>query len=318
MPGPLACWASLSLRLYYKALLFAPRLSYIPQRRPTLSLTLRLTCLSVAAMALRPILKPLPHSYHDSPLPFASSSRIPPLDSPHVHFPPTPVMTKISITHSPFSYDRAPIQVSPNVCALPERGERKVGGVMPMKGGEGGYFHPSAYKSESMLCASDHPNNPRTPPIHRSQSSSSSERDGHLYPYLSPHLAPPLVYDHSSESDSDLCGSPPSLDNEAIGESAPHVSVHLSGFSMSPSISTSSGISSMHRKKSKSHRHTHAKRDSNEGVLGHVGGMDMPNRSHSRIRRVLDCTGDNADDSGASGFSSSFSDPDLEGCLGGF
>jgi hypothetical protein len=283
-------------------------------------------------MALRPILKPLPHSYNDSPLPFASSSHIPPLDSPHVHFPPTPVMTKISITHSPFSYDRAPIQVSPNICALPERGERMVGGVMSMKGGEGGYFHPSAYKSESVLFASNPPNNPRSTPTHRGQSSSSSERDGHLYPYLSPHLAPPLVFDHSSESDSDLCGSPLSIDSEVMGENAPHVSVLLTGFSMGPSISTSSAISGMHReevhelgpsygvsgKKPRSHRHTHAKRDLNEGMLDRVGGMDMLNRSRGRTRRVLASTRDSTHRSGASGFSSSFCDPGLEGCLGGF
>ena len=280
-------------------------------------------------MALRPILKPLPHSYNDSPLPFASSSHVPPLDSPHVHFPPTPVMTKISITHSPFSYDRAPIQVAPNVCALPERGERKVGGVMSMKGEEEGYFHPSACKSEFIPFAF---NNPRTtPPMrrhHTQPSSTSSERDAHLYPYLP--LAPPLIFDHSSESDSDLCGSPRSPDNELMGESAPHVSIHLSGFSMGPSLSTSSALSGLHReevhelrpsygvpgKKSRTHRHTHAKRD--QGILRHVGGMDVLNQSRGRTRRVLDPTSDDTERSGASGFSSSFCDPGLEGCLGGF
>jgi len=284
-------------------------------------------------MALRPILKPQPHSYNDSPLPFASSSHVPPLDSPHVHFPPTPVMTKISITHSPFSYDRAPIQVAPNVCALPERGERKVGGVMSMKGGEEGYFHPSACRNESIPFVS---NNPRTtPPMRRNHtqpSSTSSERDAYLYPYLPSHLAPPLTFDHSSESDSDLCGSPLSPDNEVMGESAPHVAVHLSGFSMGPSLSTSSSISGVHReevhehgppygvsgKKSRAHRHTHAKRDLNKGILGHVGGMDVLNQSRGRTRRVLDPTRDDTERSGASGFSSSFCDPGLEGCLGGF
>jgi hypothetical protein len=275
-------------------------------------------------MALRPILKSEPHSYNDNPLPFASSSRIPPLDSPHVHFPPTPVMTEISITHSPFSYDRAPIQVAPNVCALPERGDRKVGGVTSMKGGEEGYFHPSACRSELIPFAS---NNPwTTPPMrrhHTQPSSTSRERDAHLYPYLP--LAPPLIFDHSSESDSDLCGSPLSPDNEAMGESAPHASVYLSGFSMGPSLSTPSGLSGMHReevhelrpysvsgKKSRTHRHTHAKRD--EGIFRHVGGMDVLNQSRGRTRRVLDPP----ERSSTSGFSSSFCDPGLEGCLGGF
>ncbi|KIM38166.1 hypothetical protein M413DRAFT_30305 [Hebeloma cylindrosporum] len=326
-------------------------------------------------MTPRPILRPPPLSYNDpdSPLPFASSSRIPPLESPHVHFPPTPVMTKISITHSPFSYDRAPIQVAPNVCALPERGERKVGGggggfgvgVTSMKG-EGGYFHPSAYKNESMLLGvSSNSNSPAgspytTPPMRRNRtepslsllaSSSSSERDGHLYhPYLSSSpqvVAPPLVFDHSSESDSDLCGSPLSVDNEVMmGECG--ISVHLSGFSMGPSFSTSSssssGVSGMQHygeevhevghpyagvvgKKSRSHRHhAHSKRDSNEGgiLLGHVGGMDISDRTRggrTTTKRVSNSARDvypHRAGAGASGFTSSFCDPGLEGCLGGF
>ncbi|KAG2022402.1 hypothetical protein CC2G_000153 [Coprinopsis cinerea AmutBmut pab1-1] len=56
-----------------------------------------------------------------SPFPFASS-RI--LDSPRVHFPPTPTLTTTGLTHAPHVYDRAPILVQPNVCALPERGAR--------------------------------------------------------------------------------------------------------------------------------------------------------------------------------------------------
>lgn len=57
-----------------------------------------------------------------APFPFASSSRV--LDSPRVHFPPTPTLTSIALTHSPHAYDRAPIQVTPNSCAMPERGAR--------------------------------------------------------------------------------------------------------------------------------------------------------------------------------------------------
>ncbi|PPQ96142.1 hypothetical protein CVT26_004778 [Gymnopilus dilepis] len=71
---------------------------------------------------------PIPSPYNSSaPFPFASTSRIPPLDSPHVHFPPTPIMTKTATTHSRAMYDRRPIVVSPNVCELPERGERDLG-----------------------------------------------------------------------------------------------------------------------------------------------------------------------------------------------
>ena len=77
-------------------------------------------------MPLRPALKAqLDLAGLDSgsaPFPFASSTRV--LDSPRVHFPPTPTLTSIALTHSPHAYDRAPIQVTPNSCAMPERGAR--------------------------------------------------------------------------------------------------------------------------------------------------------------------------------------------------
>jgi len=67
----------------------------------------------------------------DSPFPFSTcrdvanilSSAAPALD-PHVHFPPSPTIACTYITHSPATYDRAPIAVSQNTCELPERGRR--------------------------------------------------------------------------------------------------------------------------------------------------------------------------------------------------
>jgi hypothetical protein len=44
--------------------------------------------------------------------------------SAHVHFPGTPSLTATFTTHSPNSYDRAPICVAPNPCELPPRGDR--------------------------------------------------------------------------------------------------------------------------------------------------------------------------------------------------
>ncbi|KAF9449993.1 hypothetical protein P691DRAFT_798676 [Macrolepiota fuliginosa MF-IS2] len=113
----------------------------------------------------RPILKSLPEY---SPLPFSKY----PLDSPHVHFPPTPTLTSTSFTHSSIAYDRAPITVSENECALPERGGRcydiqprhkrssrhthnrnrsrgdTVGGSDNTQGPDpkGSYFHPRAFE----------------------------------------------------------------------------------------------------------------------------------------------------------------------------
>ncbi|KAJ7650002.1 hypothetical protein FB45DRAFT_858924 [Roridomyces roridus] len=87
----------------------------------------------------RPILKALPLDLDCPPaLPFAG--RV--LFTPHVHFPSTP-LTFTGNTHSPGSYDRAPIVVSPNSCALPERGGRVYRPTAP----KGSYFHPRAYEA---------------------------------------------------------------------------------------------------------------------------------------------------------------------------
>ncbi|KAH9837372.1 uncharacterized protein C8Q71DRAFT_706633 [Rhodofomes roseus] len=91
--------------------------------------------------------------------------------SPHVHFPPTPHMSSLRFTHSPTTYDRAPIIVSPNGhLQLPKRGERKLhsppanfdnerrgrsrsrsssrerGGDSP-EDVKGSYFHPRAFEA---------------------------------------------------------------------------------------------------------------------------------------------------------------------------
>jgi len=66
--------------------------------------------------------------------------------SPHVHFPPTPVLTSSENTHSSTSYDRAPIEVSPNICALPERGGRVYHDSRPQTP-KRSYFHPRAFEA---------------------------------------------------------------------------------------------------------------------------------------------------------------------------
>jgi hypothetical protein len=46
----------------------------------------------------------------------------PTVQHPQVHFPPWPSLARTFSAHSSASYDRSPIIVSPNSCALPERG----------------------------------------------------------------------------------------------------------------------------------------------------------------------------------------------------
>ncbi|KAK0465978.1 uncharacterized protein EV420DRAFT_1474795 [Desarmillaria tabescens] len=71
--------------------------------------------------------RPPPLPLSPNPFPFAGSATVavsPSLRSPHVHFPPSASLTSTFVTHSPNSYDRAAIIVSPNCLELPDRGDR--------------------------------------------------------------------------------------------------------------------------------------------------------------------------------------------------
>lgn len=109
---------------------------------------------------LHPILKRDSSPFKTPVLPFTSRAG---LFSPHVHFPPTPRIADTYPAHSPTTYDRKPIIVSPNLVQLPRRGERKLHtppiDVEPEHRGrsrsrirgrattKGSYFHPRAYEA---------------------------------------------------------------------------------------------------------------------------------------------------------------------------
>ncbi|KIY65286.1 hypothetical protein CYLTODRAFT_456447 [Cylindrobasidium torrendii FP15055 ss-10] len=69
----------------------------------------------------------------------------------HVHFPPTPaIVSSTEATHSAEAYDRAPITVSPNECALPERNGRVYSeddNAESSSTAMGSYFHPHAFRA---------------------------------------------------------------------------------------------------------------------------------------------------------------------------
>lgn len=93
--------------------------------------------------------------------------------SPRVHFPPTPNIASLRFTHSPTTYDRAPIVISPNsgCLQLPKRGSRRLYSPPAYFDGErrgrtrsrgasrerersaspedvkGSYFHPRAFEA---------------------------------------------------------------------------------------------------------------------------------------------------------------------------
>lgn len=88
-----------------------------------------MTPLTLKAMPASPrsILKrPSPLPLSPGPFPFSASFSVSmsPGMSPHVHFPPSPLMTSSFSVFSPGTYDRSAIKVTPNPLAIPAWGER--------------------------------------------------------------------------------------------------------------------------------------------------------------------------------------------------
>jgi hypothetical protein len=67
---------------------------------------------------------PPPPKFPRSILKQTSATLGSPTRAAKVHFPPSPRLSTFQFTHSPQLYDRSPLVVQPNVCALPKRGER--------------------------------------------------------------------------------------------------------------------------------------------------------------------------------------------------
>lgn len=328
-------------------------------------------------MAPRPILKSQPHlspfpftddnstsaefptpTCSNNPLPFAYS-RIPPFDSPHVHFPPTPILTRIEMTHSPFSYDRKPILVSPNACALPDRGERD---VINIDGSQdtsnvspecyGGYFpaHLNECYPGSEMPSSKPSSSVRGPVTSEEGEERFASRPSRPYyarhqtPYHalsqtvrpvndysfsdSQHLPPPLVFDPSSESESDSCISPP-MDASLSTPDISHISANFSsgGLSVCPneqprfSFITDNGNEFAARdilvdldkrigKKTRTRKHQNGSSEWCSGFptdsISAPGGT-LHRTKRTRASTTRDCTGVN-----------NFCEPSLDGCLGGF
>lgn len=115
---------------------------------------------------------------------FALSSPSGGVKSPHVHFPPSAVLAATYATHSPRSYDRTSIAVSPNPLALPSWGDRVYSpsadafklGAPPTPFRALG-FHLSTLNQASPLIADfDDPRSPKPQPASTKQPSGSSVR----------------------------------------------------------------------------------------------------------------------------------------------
>lgn len=145
--------------------------------------------------SLRPCLK---HSADLEPPPGANSSPFPfalcPTVMGHrVHFPKAPSLCQTHLTHSPSIYDRAPIVVLPNVCALPARNERT--------------YNPSneCPSSSSKKRRSTHANGAQAalhPHAFREASVAPSDPAARQYQHQQvPQLVPDLSSSESDESD---------------------------------------------------------------------------------------------------------------------
>ncbi|KAG8962195.1 hypothetical protein FRC03_004509 [Tulasnella sp. 419] len=140
-----------------------------------------------------------------------------------VRFPSSPQLSTVYFTHCPSSYDRSPIIVDANTCALPERHCRNY---------DLSSAPPSSPPSSNPVAWGNHLH----PSVMLAHDSSKSRYDNSL-------LAPPLVHDEGSSEESDGLASPPpelalSLPSTQYAPSKSHLySAPLSH----PPISQSSG-----------------------------------------------------------------------------
>ncbi|KAF8639596.1 hypothetical protein AX16_010265 [Volvariella volvacea WC 439] len=307
-------------------------------------------------MTPRPILKP-PVSLDEaslSPLPFAACSysqitTVLLVDSPqnshHVHFPPTPTLTSLAITHSPSVYDRAPIKVGKNWCELPERGCRVyfeneyinhtekesssgpgVGGTvmgvgasagteaalasgLGISGAASGRFLCSALRLvDEMDCDGLNSNFGTVGGGDEDGNSSSASASDGLEPLLSSLTSTAAIRIRSNANASDSSLSIPSPNDSLNASSSPSSTLSISPLSLSNDGLISKSRSS-NELKSASTCAGKVKSSSKKKCCASNGlGSTASSSSSSSSKRLLY----------RKKLLSAFQEPSLEGCLGGF
>ncbi|KAF8154122.1 hypothetical protein B0H34DRAFT_720518 [Crassisporium funariophilum] len=127
--------------------------------------------------------------HHQHPIPYHHQHH----QSHGVHFPPSPSLTRTFSAYSASAYDRSPIVVSPNNCALPERGcpgrtytiEESAGSPSSPRGiSYAKDYHPRALSFASARSTRGDPaaNYPAVPQLIPDLSSESEESDGFNVP----------------------------------------------------------------------------------------------------------------------------------------
>jgi len=147
------------------------------------------------------------HSYHAQPIDITRPNH------PAVRFPSSPKMSTVYLTHCPTSYDRRPIVVLPNSCALPDRGCREYdanGASSSSPQGPpqnwGNHVHPSVF---DRMCASGSGYPTSSSSDEDGERRHSSSEDAELYTSFSSMMVPSLTHDDGSSEDSDGVASPP-------------------------------------------------------------------------------------------------------------
>jgi hypothetical protein len=229
---------------------------------------------------LRPCLKhhtdPDPPAPPNSPFPFALSSSV---LGPRVHFPPAPGLCQTHLTHSSSIYDRAPIVVGPNDCALPARNERtytpssecskKRRAAEAAAAAHGVALHPHAFAAESAQA--------------QAATATATGSAASVSPADPVGRVPPLVADLSSSESDESDVSTPSLPNRFPSTGHPPISI-VDGNGDATATALSFLPHANEREKPRKERNSRSR----------------PHGSPRSVRR------------------SEFAVPELDGCLGGF
>ncbi|KIK56145.1 hypothetical protein GYMLUDRAFT_47354 [Collybiopsis luxurians FD-317 M1] len=244
----------------------------------------------------RPILKRSPSQVHenDSELPFYGVQS--------VHFPPSPSLSRFYSAHPSSIYDRSPLVVAPNACALPERGcpgrtynlddyslpTSTINFAPPPRGG---HLHPRALAQRSAPIPQQ--SFGHCPPLIPDLSSESEESDGLISP-------PPEKMAPSYSYRTDKYPSQLSLDNTA------YLSSRLDSMQTPPMDS---------RWRTRRIRSPTVVGEVPADDPGYDDDRDIPSSSPRPVSsRKSRCDRKSL----SSKVKASFDDPDDGGCLGGF
>ncbi|KAG0702125.1 hypothetical protein DFH29DRAFT_923167 [Suillus ampliporus] len=238
-----------------------------------------------------------------------------------VHFPPSPTLTRTYSAHPPSTYDRSPIVVAPNTCALPERGcpgrtytldgERPVSSPSPSKRSQHGiHLHPRAVFNHQSSVSPSKPagvddvfqctprrGSPIQPPLIPDLSSESDESDDSYNASLKP--APSIPWARTL-GEPNVCLMTPPYDHYGYPNSSPNVHATL------PFLPYPPPPNDTHKVRRQRQRDRSRERDRGSKYGGYAVGDEAHDKSSYKSFALY------------GGFSTSALDGPEDSCLGGF